>query len=257
MSEPVPDNPVFALDDLAEHVENYGVDIFPPLDIPKETVRAQAFFLELRDRWPYLFENVTVGGADFRMQTTFQAANKQQLPFTTFNVNARGPVFIFPRRLTALGGDIDLRSADPPKVFEEAFQLFLRSFPGRTALRVGLVRTLVFNTGHTDCTTWLGRAVVQFDAAHLSGAQCVLAYVEDNFNIRIQLDPVQVTTVTLVPGAGATGASHNQYGLSTSLDVNNRELRPLTSDEIQAVLRKANELWPGRLLQFLNSRSLS
>jgi hypothetical protein len=256
MSQPTSVNPVFSLDDLTDHVDNYGVDIFPPIEISKETVRAQSFFLELRDRWPHLFENVTVGGADFRMQTAFQGGGKQQVPFVTFNLNPRGPVFTFPRRLSGLGGDIDLRG-DPENVFKEAFQLFLRTFPGRQALRMGLVRSLVFNTGQTDCTPWLGGAVVQFNTAHLIGAQCVLVYVEDRYNIRIQLDPIQLATVGLVPGAGPTILGQNQFGLSVTLDVNSREVRPITPDDIEAVLRKGNEVWPSRFIQFLNKRSLS
>jgi len=234
-SEAVPVDPVFSLDDLSEHVDNYGVDIFPPIDISKETVRAQAFFLEMRDRWPYLFQSVTVGGAEFRIQTTFQNTSGQQVPAVTFNVTPRGPVFTMPRRLTVLGG----------------------AFPGRQALRVGLVRNLQFATGQTDCTPWLGRAVLAFGNARLAGAQCALGYIDDEFNISIQIAPVQMATFAIVPNAGPSMATQNQYGLAVAFDVNNRAVRQMTVEDAKAVVAKANELWPSRLIHFLNNRSLS
>ncbi len=256
-SEAVPVDPVFSLDDLSEHVDNYGVDIFPPIDISKETVRAQAFFLEMRDRWPYLFQSVTVGGAEFRIQTTFQNTSGQQVPAVTFNVTPRGPVFTMPRRLTVLGGDVDLHGVDPSNWFGEAFQVFFNAFPGRQALRVGLVRNLQFATGQTDCTPWLGRAVLAFGNARLAGAQCALGYIDDEFNISIQIAPVQMATFAIVPNAGPSMATQNQYGLAVAFDVNNRAVRQMTVEDAKAVVAKANELWPSRLIHFLNNRSLS
>jgi hypothetical protein len=251
-----PVNPMFSLDDLSEQIDNYGVDIFPPIEISKETVRAQTFFFEMRESWPYLFQRVTVGGTQFNMEATFQGPDGQEASLPTFNFTPRGPVFTLPRRLSALGGDVDMRGVNPSEMFEQVFQAFLRTFPGRQALRVGLVRNLVFATGQADCSQWLGRAILEFGGAHLIGAQCVLGYAEDDYNIQIQLSPVQLATFTLATGA-ARLAPQNQFGLSVNLDVNNRAMRPLTIEDARAVLTKANELWPGRLIQLLNDRRLS
>jgi hypothetical protein len=254
-SQPV-EAPGFALDDVLEHVETYGVDLLPPLDLSMETARAQAYFAELHSLWPHLFASVLLSSTDFKIATVFHAQGGRQVAWETFAMNPRGPVFSFPRYLSALRENVDWRGTEPPAVFEQAFDLFLRTFPGRQALRLGLVRQVVFGTGQTDCTPWLGSRVLQFDAARLTSAQCVLTYCDGPYNLRIQMDALQVMTQTLVPVTGQMVTNQSQFGLGVLLDVNNRDLHALSAEERQGVVERANALWPRGLLRFLNQRQL-
>jgi hypothetical protein len=250
------ESPGFSLDDVLEHVESYGVDLLPPLDLSMETARAHAFFAELHGMWPHLFGSVTLGGAEFKISTVFHAQGGRQVGWDTFAINPRGPVFSFPRHLSVLRENVDLRGAEPAEVFEQAFDQFLRTFPGRQALRLGVVRQVVFGTGQTDCTPWLGTRVLQFDAGRLTSAQCALTYCDETYNLRIQMDALQVLTQTHVPVMGQMVTNPSQFGLGVLLDVNNRDIRPLSTEEMRGIVTRAYGLWPRGLLTFLNQRRL-
>jgi hypothetical protein len=253
-----PENePCFALDDLVEHLETYGVDVFPPIEVSMETTRSQAYFAELRDLWPHIYANMTLGGSDFKISTSFEFSGGKQAQVDTFVLNPRGPVFIFPRRIGLFGEDVDLQGAEPTEVFKRCLDLFLRTFVGRQILRVGMVRSVVLGTGQMNLVPWLGERVLTFGTAGLTGASCVLVYEDENsHNIRIQMQPVQLMKHTPIPAAGAVVSSPSQFGLQIALDVNNKELTPQDADARNAVLETANELWPGKVLQFLNGRRL-
>jgi hypothetical protein len=112
MAETTEGSPLFSLDDLVELVELYGVDLFPPLDLGNETTRAQAFFAELRDHWPHLYANATIGTTEFKISSSFQFGGGKNLSLDTFGVGPRGPTFIFPRRLGVFQEDVDLRGVN-------------------------------------------------------------------------------------------------------------------------------------------------
>ncbi len=248
--------PEFSVNDVLQHVETYGVDLFPILDLPMENVKFQALFSELRDRWPHLYQNMITGGAGFAVAAAIELGGGQKVVIPTFTVNNRGPVFTFPRHLPP-NHDVDLGGERPAEVFQEAFDIFLKTFLGRQILRLGVVRELMLGTGHTDCTAWLGERVLEFDSGRLEGAQCTLVYQDDEHNYRIQLAPAQMMQSTPVPATGQVMTRPDQFGLAVSLDVNNRDAHPLTAEEMQAVMARASELWPDSLLNFLNHRRFS
>jgi hypothetical protein len=259
MVEPVePTDPNFSEQDVVEHIETYGVDLLPPLELPMETVRAQSFFTELRTRWPTLYQSLTIG-PQFVISTMLEFGNDTKVGFPTVIVNPRGPIFMFPRRMAVVRGEepSNLQDIETSEVFIGAFDLFGKTFP-RQALRLGVVRKVVFATGQTDCTAWLGRNVLEFDAGRLEGVQCLLNYQDDDFNYRIQMETAQITQHMAVPALGGqvVPAGPEQFALVVNLDVNNRLAHPLDADELRGVIERANGLWPGGLLQFLNERRL-
>jgi hypothetical protein len=255
MSELAEESPAFALDDVIDHVETFGVDLFPHLDLSRETTRAQGFFAEVRDLWPHLYANVTMGGAEFKISASFQFRGGKQASTDMLVVNARGPIFTFPHRMALVGEDVDLRGADSAQVFEQCLDLFLRTFPGRQVLRVGVMRYVTFGTSQTNCLPWLGSRVLQFDTGKLAAASCTLMYQDETYNMSIQMQPIQQMTLTPVPALGQVMGQPGQYGLQIAFDVNNRT-SPLSPEEIRALLARARELWPGGLLHFLNQRRL-
>jgi hypothetical protein len=256
MSGPTDDAPNFSVEDVLEHIETYGVDLFPPIDLSMETVRAQALFGELRDRWPHLYESMTLGTGEFVITAPFRFSGGREVRFPTFSINARGPVFTFPRRLSVVREDVNLHGVEPADVFGEAFGLFLRTFAPRQALKLGLIRQLLLGTGQTDCTPWLGSRVLQFDSGRLAGAQCILVYHDEVYNYRIQMEAARLMAATPVPATGQVVSEPDQFALSVSLDVNNRNAHPLTPEDRQGVIARASELWPNGLLEFLNHRRL-
>jgi hypothetical protein len=255
MSEPAEESPAFALDDVIDHVETYGVDLFPPLDLSRETTRAQAFFAEVRDLWPHLYESVTMGGAEFKISAPFEFRGKKKASTDTLVVNTRGPIFTFPHRMALFGEDVDLRGADPAQVFEQCLNLFLQTFPGRQLLRVAVVRYVTFGTGQTNCLPWLGKGVLQFDTERLAAASCMLMYQDETYNMSIQMQPIQQMAFTPVPALGQMMGQAGQFGLQVAFNVNNN-VSPLSPEALQALLARARALWPRGLLHFLNQRRL-
>jgi hypothetical protein len=102
----------------------------------------------------------------------------------------------------------------------------------------------------------VGNQVFQFDSGSLAGVQAVLVYYDDLFNIRLQMETVQVMTQTLVPVTGQVMSKPSQYGLGVVLDVNNKDIHPMDPQERRCVLDRANGLWPRGVLEFLNQRRL-
>jgi hypothetical protein len=88
-----------------------------------------------------------------------------------------------------------------------------------------------------------------------------LLYTEDKCNIKIDLNPVQLTVASVGPGMiQPTVIPQQRFGLHVTLDVNNKaeqQFSVLTTDDIESVLTRANDIWPDRLIQFLNRRKMS
>jgi hypothetical protein len=171
-------------------------------------------------------------------------------------LNPRGPVFTFPKQLRQ---PIDLRGSISGEVFEQALDMFLQAFPSppaRKVLRIGLVRRLLFGTGKTDCGPWLARNVLDFGTANLTGAQTVLVYKDEGYNVVLTMAGVQVNEQTAVPVMGQVVSTISQNGLAVSLDINNGDVRELDATARHAVVEKATSFWPRELLSFLNQRRL-
>jgi hypothetical protein len=79
----------FSLEDLSEHTVTYGVDIYSAIDPARETSRSHNCFLQLREKYPTLFDTLTAGG-QFAISSSFEGSNHIRFPF--MQVNTPGQV---------------------------------------------------------------------------------------------------------------------------------------------------------------------
>jgi hypothetical protein len=255
MASPLED-PRFSEQDVVEHSETYGLDLLPPFDLRMESTRAHTLFTALNARWPTVYNNLMIG-QEFVITATLEFEGGEKAQYPTLIVNNRGPIFQFPHKVGAVRGQTPINFASlesPAELFREAFAIFLKTFPTRQTLRLGVVRNLVFALGKTDCNKWLGRGFLQFDSSNLYGVQAILAYKDEFFDYRLQLATAQIIQTTAVPALPSQVLSEPIHsGLVVSLDVHNLNAK-LDDDELQSVIEKAKSLWPDILLNFLNSR---
>jgi len=260
-----PEDPRFSLEDISEHSVTYGVDIYPAIDPARETSRAHNCFLQLREKYPALFDTLTAG-SQFAISSSFSGSSRVRFPWMTFGVNPRGPVFQFPVKGVHFGGDVDLHSLpELDTVFLESLEIVLANFP-RKVMKVGVTRQFVFNTGDVNCGPWLASKVLNFGDADLVSSQCNLMYkcTSTNFPMSkaIQMASVEIQTNAMAMNQGNPQPMlvrpHGQeFGLAATFMIvsDDRDL-PLEGHEIQAVLVESHSLLPAQIIEFLNSRNL-
>jgi hypothetical protein len=247
-------SPSLKMDDLAEHVVTFGMDIYPLPDIAGERTRLNMFYEEASRRWPELYEQLQVSDREFMIYKYFGAhpeLSRARRRVATFALSDRGPVFVFPLVLTGPAGVTGLESQYLER-FEEARKLFFSALPERKILRLGLVRDVVFGTGQTSCLGLL-RSAECFGGAKLARGNCLLQYRDSRCNVGIRLEPVELTRTTQL-AVGTRVEQREAYGLRVRLDVNNSEIRALEDGDIKEILDRAGAFWPDQLLEYLEER---
>ncbi len=239
-----------ALDDLQHHIVKYGVDCFPPLDVRGEIARAHDLFARLQIEWPKLYQEIVFRpeSREFKILASF-SNEKGTARMPTFELTRRGPVFIFPRQLPALGllnHDVNLED-----VFLKSLHLTRKEFPETQVLRVGLIRELVFSTGERDVIPYLSSRFGKFPGSTERGGSATLSFRDDKCNIRVQLETVEIQTQSETP-LGQVVDQPREYGLKVEFDVNNSAVRPQEASDIETTLQRARNLWPDELLRFIN-----
>jgi len=239
--------------DLLTHVVTFGMDIYPPIEIPKERTHLHMFYEEARVRWDRLFDELKASDQEFRISKSFRRTSGIAGPSSaieTFVLTARGPVFVFPLLLPEPLADTGLERTYVDD-FNQVRRLFSQALSVRTVMRVGLIRDLIFATGKTPCGEMLTDQTAFANAA-LVGGQSVLKYQDSQYNHHIRIEPVSLTRTTQLL-VGTTINEPAGYGVKVQVDVNNANIQqPLQEPDIQAVIDRATSLWPDQLLEYLN-----
>ncbi len=239
--------------DVVHHVATFGLDIYPPVEVGTERTRLNMFYEGARERWPHLYETLTVGDTEFRISKHFREKPEVAGPAVlsdTFVLTNRGPVFVFPLTLPPPAGTTALEETYV-ELFDEVREAFLSAVPGRSLLRVGLIRELVFATAEAPATHLLTKQESWADG-ELYGGERSVCYRDQQCNIRLQFAPVEIRKSTQLP-VGTKVEQREGYGLHVKLDVNNREIRPLADADIKTVVDRALGLWPEHLLQYITA----
>ena len=241
-------------DDLCHHVATFGIDIYPPVEIPNERTRLNMFYEEASRRWEGLYERIEASSTEFKISKTFRAragAGGGSQPFDTFILTSRGPVFQFPLILPDPVGDTGL-GKDYVQKFQQVRNLFLSALPDRKIMRVGLIRDLVFGTGALS-THGMLTSQASFAGTDLVGGKCRFSHRDPKCNVHVELEAVDLMKTTQLP-VGTRVTESAGHGLRVQLDVNNAEIRELKDADIEEVLERATSLWPGELLEYLSER---
>ena len=243
--------------DLLHHVMQFGIDVFPPIEIHKERTRLNMFYEEARSRWDDLFEKLVTSDTEFRISKEFvqrPGIRGASRAVDTFVLTQRGPVLSVPVLLPEPVGETGLERAAVER-FREVRSLFFSGLGDRKIMRVGLIRELLFGTGELSCQHLLATQTTLSDA-ELVGGKRLLVFRDRQCNVRLEFGPVEITQTEQLP-VGARVERSAGYGVQVRLDVNNSETRPLADADIEAVLERAGSLWPDELLKYLNERSTS
>ena len=246
-----------SVSDLCLHVVKFGIDIYPPVEIPNERTRLNMFYEEARARWPKLFDRLIASDTEFKISKGFRKNPEVEGPTSTvdtFVLVNRGPVFVLPLMLPEPVGETGLEE-NYREEFGLVRELFFSALPDRKILRLGLIRELVFATSGAPCLSLL-KAAQSFAGADLTGGNALFQYRDAKCNVRIRLAPAEIMKATVLP-VGQRVEQREGYGVQVQLDVNNCDIRPLEAADIDEMLDRATGLWPDRLLEYLNERSLS
>lgn len=250
-------SPTLTLDDLGQHVVQFGLDVYPQVDIASERTRLNIFFEEIHNRWPDIYDKLVSSDTEFKVSNKFYAGGSDArgtapgIPTETFAlVPRRGPVLVFPIILPVLGAT-GIEEGRCAEIFSAVRTLFFEAIPNRKILRVGLVRTVIFDTGNDNCLGFL-TSDTSFCGARLMKGGLSLRFKDAKCNVSLDLQPMEKRSAAQLP-IGARVTEHQGYGLGVQLDVNNADPRPLEEPDIQEVLERATGLWPVELLEYVRT----
>lgn len=240
--------------DLIHQVVKFGLDVYPPIEIPKERTRLNIFYEEARTRYPTVFDQLVASDTEFRISKEFRPQAQMigaAVRADTFIITNRGPVFSFPLLLPQPVGATGLETQHL-ELFPLVRSLFFSAIAERKIMRIGLIRELLFDTGQSPCNRVISDHQ-DFAGAPLVGGNRVIAYRDALCNVRISVEPAEVMKTTRL-AVGTEVTERHSYGLHVLLDVNNHQLKPLEDADIQQVLDRATGLWPDELLKYLRER---
>jgi hypothetical protein len=230
----------------------FGIDIFPPIQISEEQTRLSMFYERAHEKKRDLFAGLNLTDREFKISGEFGGLDRPgaaPMKGETFMLTRRGPVFIFPLLLPEPVGETGLEDG-LMELFKQVYSLFSEALPARKAMRIGLVRELVFRTGNDPCFELLTDRP-QFGGADLVGGQNLLAFRDERCNVQLKLQTGELKKQTSLPVGGVVIEDAGRM-IHAHLDVNNHEVRVLQEPDIDDVMERADSLWPAEMLEFLN-----
>ena len=238
-----------SLSDIGQHFVKFGIDVFPVITVAENRTRLNVFFEKGSAEHPDVFSRVLSGEREFRVSKRFVLPSGGNIEVATFDMTARGPVFSLPLKLHDVPA-----TGFAANYFEKLSalrELFFQAFPELKKLRFGVVREAVFDTGADSCISVLG-GPESFCNAQLAGGDVNLIFQDAQCNINIKLQAVRsarIAQLAVGPQLEATG-----HGLSVQLDVNNKEIKPLESADLEVIVERAESLWPQPIIDLITQR---
>lgn len=95
----------FSMAAVDHWVEQVGIDVRPVVEVRVDRVKLEEFATWLTEQWPGLYENVVRGPDQFQVTKKFIFPGKGEVEHPTFTLTNRGVSFVFPRKLSMLGGE--------------------------------------------------------------------------------------------------------------------------------------------------------
>ena len=102
----------FSKNQIYAHTEKLGFDVRPIIEVKMERHKLTSFGEYLVDNFPDLFESLVTSANEFHIRKRLVFPGKGEADVQTFVLTRRGPVFVFPRLLSQLEEETDLRCAD-------------------------------------------------------------------------------------------------------------------------------------------------
>jgi len=228
---------------IDEHLAQVGVDVRPVIEVRAERQKLTDFGLWMTDKWPALYENIVQGPSAFQMTKKFVFPGKGEVELPTFLLTSRGPVFVFPHKLSMFEEELDLPECRD--VVLEALEQFRNRWGQCKHVRLGKVTTFVF-----DCSPESALDIVTKRFTRLkspaSEIQIRFNMPTDDFNRTINLDAVA--------RADLEGKSPAVSAVRVAVDFNNIAMsEDMGKEKKMLVLHEADRFCENELYDFLNA----
>jgi len=233
---------------IDDHAEKVGVDIRPVIEFKLDRDKLYKFGRELVDDHPNLFESLVQSPTDFRITKKFIFPGKGEAEISTLCFTQRGQVFTFPRRIAALGEELELGPIDD--LITDCLKKFRGSFPEKKIIRVGLVNEYIFDTADLDSARILCERFTRLPVPVGGEIRLRINQRTDDFNRIIELEAVKkLEQIPEIPGQ-IQAAGH---GVKVKVDFNNVDMsKNLDDGDILRVLHEGRRYNESGLFAFLN-----
>jgi hypothetical protein len=239
----------FTKNSIDDYTEKIGVDVRPTIEIGLEQVRITEFYRTVSKKYPDLFESLLMGPTEFAIQKKLIFPGKGEATVPTFSLSNRGPVFMVPRKISALDVETDL----PPIAdrIVEILKDFRGGFPQCHILRVGVVHEYVFDCSPADSVQLIATRFTRVGA--VSEITVVFNKPRGGFNRLFTISPMIKRLAQ--PGAPPTAEPTEPagYGVKVTVDFNNADMtKPLERDGICGLLAEARDFHEKEAFDILN-----
>lgn len=229
---------------IDEHIERYGVDIHPAIDLQADKEAMQRFFNEVSEKFPRHYERIVQSSNQFQIQKEIVFPGKGKIDVPTFNLLKRGPAFEFPRQIAAFEEDIEWGQQSLNGVVIDSLKLLKNRFPASKFVRLGKIRSIIFPLNDQKPDEVLRQQFTLQIPANAEGINIGWNQSDEKYNHRIQ-----ASVVTLVD---AQDGKPRGQGIKVVLDINNRKIAPLDNDALNVILAHADDFYKNKFFNVLN-----
>jgi len=241
----------FSRSRIDDHAEKVGIDIRPVVEIKLDRDKLYRFGADLIDMYPNLFESQVQSPTDYRITKRFIFPGKGEAEIPTLGFTPRGLVFTFPRRIAALGEELELGQLDD--VIIDCLKKFRATFPGKKIIKVGLVNEYIFFTADLDSARLICERFTKLPPPVGGEIKLRINLRIDDFNRIIELEAVRkLEQIPEIPGQ-IQAAGH---GVKVRVDFNNIDMsKDLDDGAILRTLHEGRSFNSRDLYGFLNGPS--
>ncbi len=238
----------FGPNHIDDYVEKVGVDVRPVIECKMERTKLFDFGNRLVDEYPGLFESLVQSPNDFQVRKKFIFPGKGETDMTTLAVTVRGPLFIFPRRVSVFDEDTDVESTK--EIVKKGLRLFREIFPLKKIVRVGHVNEYIFSTDVAESTQLVAERFTKIRVGAGGELSLRVNRPVDDYNRIIQLEPVTKLKTSM---HSPDRQEVKGYGLKVCVDFNNRDMtQELDETRILHILHDSQQFNDEKLYEFLN-----
>ena len=238
----------FSVAKIDDHVVKVGVDFRPAFEPKLDFSKLNMIGQELRDEYPQLFESLVQSTSEFRIMKKFFFAGTTEVEVATLLTTPRGIIFNFPKRIAAIGEEIEYSHIDDTVV--QCLARIKAGFPQKRIIRVGLVNEYIFDTADVDACRILCDRFIKLPSPPGGQVKLRINNRTDEYNRIIEMMPVQkLQRLPEMPGK----AQSVGYGLKVKVDFNNIDTsNNLEQADIYRIIHEGQTYNEKELYDFLN-----
>ena len=212
--------------------------------------KLQDFANCLIEQFRGVFETLLSGTHQFSINKTFNLDGGKQARLPTFVLTARGPAFIFPRRLF-VGTPQDLDIGEVDNMFIEAMSQLRWRFSDKVIARINLTHELVFNTDQETSLDIAASYLAQSSWREgLRNMRLLLESTHNGRNVTIELRPVLQNLVTR-PAAGPVENARNGIVVNANMSAVGSG-KSVDKPDIENLQAFSEYFIPNELINYLN-----